>query len=125
MVKKGISISLLLLYLIVNFMPYVPYIFEEYAQNKVSIDLSKEVVVSQDVNTGDIGYVKALLKRSAKKEQSKTPTIIIVNNLEFTPLFNQIKIQLYSVMDIDFIEPEMILVNHIKRLDDPPPKYFV
>ncbi len=126
MVKKGLSILLLIIYLLVNFMPYVPYIYDATKTVKKQTEYSKSLVyASSDVNTGDIGYLKAITKRANNKKESKTPSIIIVNNLEFTPLFKKVDIRIFPLKDIEYMDYEMILVNHIKQPNSPPPKFVV
>ena len=127
MIKKGISILLLSIYLMVNFMPYVPYIYAA-TQNiaACSTDTNKDIVcTASNVNTGDVCYLKAIMKRSNEKKETKEPQIIIVNNLEFTPLSERIDICAYPVEDVVFMDYKAILVNHIKRPNSPPPKSVV
>ena len=107
-------------------MPYVPYIYAASKTTQAVTDTTKDIVSSaSNVNTGDSCYLKAIAKRAGEKDETKTPQIIIVNNLEFTPLNEKIDIRSYLIKDIEFEELRMILVNHIKRPDSPPPKSIV
>ncbi|MCF6242461.1 MAG: hypothetical protein L3J74_14065 [Bacteroidales bacterium] len=125
MIKKGISIVLLFLYLMVNFMPYIPYIYAASHNHKTHNNSYKEIVSScSSVNTGDVCYLKAITKRSNQKQETNKPQIIIVNNLEFTPLCTKINIQTFLIKDFEFIEYKANLVNHIEQPNSPPPKYL-
>ncbi len=123
--KKGISIALLLLYIMVNFMPYIPYIYAATHHHKTDLNKSEHTLsTSSCTNTGDICYLKAITKRSAENKETKTPQVIIVNNLEFTPLCKKINFHVFLVKDFHFIEYKANLVNHIKRPNTPPPKFI-
>ncbi len=123
MIKKGISIALLFLYLMVNFMPYVPYIYAASHNHKSNLNTSKDILSSSScVNTGDVCYLKAITKRSNEKQETKTPQIIIVNNLEFTPLCSKINFRTFLIKDVEFMEYKANLVNHIEQPNSPPPK---
>lgn len=123
MIKKGISIALLFLYLMVNFMPYIPYLYAASNSYKTNSNSSKEALSpSSCVNTGDVCYLKAITKRNNEKQKTKAPQIIIVNNLEFTPLSTKINLETFVVKDFEFIKYKENLVNHIEQPNSPPPK---
>ncbi len=125
MIKKGISIALLFIYLMVNFMPYIPYIYAASQTHKINLNTSKDILFSSNVNTGDVCYLKAITKRNNEKQETKIPQIIIVNNLEFTPLCTKIDIRTFLIKKFEFMEYKAILVNHIEQPNSPPPKKII
>ena len=129
--KKFFSILLLLTYLGMLYLPYVPYLYYSFAVGKPENQAQKTLLkskhfLSSDNLIGDVCYLKAIKKRGnsqVPKNKTKQPVnIIMVNNLEvLAPLAPNVSEKPINCL-YEFGEFSYLIIEKIKDIDIPPPK---
>ena len=125
---KGVSISFLLVYLGIIYMPYAPYVYFHATTDNCAtgqIITAKASFNSEMPLLGDICYLEAIKKRTENKVPDNTkelPDLIVQNNMEYVSAYTVTTCITHVKKDCDYIEYSSVIKDLIQEVDSPPPK---
>ena len=128
MIKKGLSIVFLLIYLGVIYMPYAPYVYIVATSDSFTQENTTSFEPSFNSNMpliGDICYLKAIKERAdngVPNNSKEHPNLIVLNNMEYVSAYNIPTCTDYVNVACDYIEYSSKIKSLIQEIDSPPPK---